>query len=135
MKICVVTPYFQESLEWLMHAHASVKSQTIEARHVLVCDGAAPAQIPDFQGTQIVLQRNYRDYGKMSRLIGCFHAITALEADAIAFLDADNWDHPDHLKTLSGIAGNAQVEAVSSARMLRNSLPPLRRDRRGGRAA
>jgi hypothetical protein len=86
MKICVVTPYFQESLEWVVHAHASVKSQTIEARHVLVCDGTTPAQIPDFQGTQIVLQRNYRDYGNTPRLIGCFHAITALEADAIAFL-------------------------------------------------
>ena len=43
--------------------HASVKSQTTEARHILVCDGSTPAEIPDFQGTQIVLQRNYRDYG------------------------------------------------------------------------
>jgi hypothetical protein len=118
MKICVVTPYFQESLEWLMHAHASVRSQTVEARHVLVCDGAVPAQIPDFQGTQIVLQRNYRDYGNTPRLLGCFHAVTALEADAIAFLDADNWYYPDHLRTLSGIAENAQLEAAASARML-----------------
>ena len=43
MKICVVTPYFQESVEWLVQANASVKSQTVEARHILVCDGSAPA--------------------------------------------------------------------------------------------
>lgn len=118
MKICVVTPYFQESNDWLIHAHASVRSQTVEARHILVCDGSAPAQIPEFQGTQIVLQRNYRDYGNTPRLIGCFHAITTFDADAIAFLDADNWYYPDHLRTLSGIAGNTQLGAAASARML-----------------
>jgi glycosyltransferase involved in cell wall biosynthesis len=117
MKICVVTPYFQESLEWLLQAHASVKSQTTEARHILVCDGARPAPIPDFQGTHIVLQRNYRDYGNTPRLIGCYNAITQ-DADAIAFLDADNWYYPDHLRSLSAIAANAQLDAVASARML-----------------
>jgi hypothetical protein len=118
MKICVVTPYFQENFEWLLQAHASVRSQTVEARHILVCDGSAPAQIPDFLGTHIVLQRNYRDYGNTPRLIGCFNAITALDADAIAFLDADNWFYPDHLKSLSAIAENAGLHAIASARML-----------------
>jgi glycosyltransferase involved in cell wall biosynthesis len=117
MKICVVTPYFQESVEWLVQAHASVKSQTIEARHILVCDGSEPARIPDFQGTHIVLRRNYRDYGNTPRLIGCYNAITQ-GADAIAFLDADNWYYPDHLRSLSTIAANSQLDAVASARML-----------------
>ncbi len=117
MKICVVTPYFQENVEWLVQAHASVRSQTIEARHILVCDGSAPAQIPDFLGTHIVLRRNYRDYGNTPRLIGCFNAITQ-DADAIAFLDADNWYYPDHLRSLSTLAVNTQLEAVASARML-----------------
>jgi hypothetical protein len=118
MKICVVTPYFQENLEWLMQAHASVKSQTVEARHILVCDGSTAAPIPDFLGTHIVLARNYRDYGNTPRLIGCFNAITAQDADAIAFLDADNWYYPDHLKSLSSIATSTGLEAVASARML-----------------
>ena len=117
MKICVVTPYYQESVDWLVQAHASVKSQTMEARHILVCDGSEPAQIPDFQGTHVVLRRNYRDYGNTPRLIGCYNAITQ-GADAIAFLDADNWYYPDHLRSLSTIAANSQVEAVASARML-----------------
>src|SRR5580698_1927 len=118
MKICVVTPYFQENLEWLMQAHASVKSQTVEARHILVCDGSVPAPIQDFQGTHIVLARNYLDYGNTPRLIGCFNAITAQDADAIAFLDADNWYYPDHLGYLLTIARAANLGAVSSARML-----------------
>jgi glycosyltransferase involved in cell wall biosynthesis len=117
MKICVVTPYFQENLEWLMQAHASVRSQTIEARHILVCDGAAPAPIPDFNGTHIILERNYRDYGNTPRLIGCFNAMTQ-EADAIAFLDADNWFYPDHLEYLCRVAAAANLQAVASARML-----------------
>jgi hypothetical protein len=118
MKICVVTPYYQENLEWLLHAHASVKAQTATAQHILVCDGSAPAQIPDFQGTHIVLPRNYGDHGNTPRLIGCYHAITALDADAIAFLDADNWYYPDHLRSLSEIGEAAQLGAAASARML-----------------
>jgi hypothetical protein len=118
MKICVVTPYFQENIEWLSQAHASVKSQTMEARHIVVCDGAAPAQIPDFHGTHVILQRNYRDYGNTPRLIGCFNAITTQDADAIAFLDADNWFYPDHLSYLAHIATNTHLDAVASARML-----------------
>jgi glycosyltransferase involved in cell wall biosynthesis len=117
MKIYVVTPYYQEPLPWLIQAHASVKSQTIEARHIVVCDGAVPAPIPDFQGTHIVLRRNYRDYGNTPRLIGCYNALTQ-DADAIAFLDADNWYYPDHLAYLTHIATRTQLDAVSSARML-----------------
>jgi len=117
MKICVVTPYYQESIEWLVQAHTSVKSQTTAARHILVCDGSVAARIPDFQGTHVVLERNYRDYGNTPRLIGCYNAITQ-DADAIAFLDADNWYYPDHLRSLSTIATNAQLDAVASARML-----------------
>ena len=117
MKVCVVTPYFQEDLAWICRAHESVKAQTIPAVHILVCDGAAPAQIPDFQGTHILLQRNYRDYGNTPRLIGCYNAITQ-DADAIAFLDADNWYYRDHLQYLIDVATASQLGAVASSRML-----------------
>lgn len=117
MKICVVTPYYQEDVSWLTRAHESVRAQKVPAWHILVCDGAAPAQIPDFQGTHVLLQRNYRDYGNTPRFIGCFNAITQ-GADAIAFLDADNWFYPEHLMTLAEVAVAADLEAVASARML-----------------
>ena len=45
----------------------------------------APAQIPSFHGTHILLGRNYRDYGNTPRLIGCYNAI-AQGADAIALV-------------------------------------------------
>src|SRR4029077_7921003 len=103
--------------EWLLHAHASVKAQTAPAHHILVCDGSTPARIEDFQGTHIVLQRNYADHGNTPRLIGCYNAISH-DADAIAFLDANNWYYPDHLRSLSEIAADAQLGIVASARML-----------------
>ena len=117
MNICVVTPYFQTDLAWLQHAHDSVKAQTLSAHHVVVCDGSVPAQIERFQGSHVLLPRNYRDYGNTPRLIGCYHAM-ARGADAIAFLDADNWYQPTHLAGLVGFARQNGLEACSSARML-----------------
>ena len=117
MKICVVTPYFETSEAWIQQAHDSVRGQTIAAQHILVCDGSAPAQLADFKGIHIVLQRNYKDYGNTPRLIGCYQAM-ALEADAIAFLDADNWYYPDHLEGLLRYAKEHQLDAIASSRML-----------------
>ncbi len=117
MKICVVTPYFETEESWLRQCHASVRSQSVEAHHILVCDGAARAALPEFRGSHIVLQRNYQDYGNTPRLIGCAHAM-AMEADAIAFLDADNWYYPGHLDGLIRFATENLLDAVSSARML-----------------
>jgi hypothetical protein len=117
MKICVVTPYYETPPQWLQQAHDSVRAQTIAARHILVCDGSAPAQIAPFEGTHILLGRNYKDYGNTPRLIGCYHAI-AQDADAIAFLDADNWFQPDHLDELLSYARANNLDACSSARTL-----------------
>jgi hypothetical protein len=117
MKICVVTPYFQTPLDWIIQAHESVKAQSIPAWHVLVCDGSEPARIPSFRGTHVLLGRNYRDYGNTPRLIGCYNAVTQ-GADAIAFLDADNWYQPDHLEVLWDYAVANSLDACSSARSL-----------------
>jgi hypothetical protein len=117
MNICVVTPYFQTETAWLQQAHDSVRAQTIPAHHIVVCDGSAPAQIQSFQGSHIVLPRNYKDYGNTPRLIGCYHAI-ARGADAVAFLDADNWFDPGHLEGLERFARENRLDACSSARML-----------------
>jgi hypothetical protein len=117
MNICVVTPYFETEQAWIRQGHASVRGQTVPAHHVLVCDGSAPAQIEAFLGTHIILQRNYKDYGNTPRLIGCYNAI-ARGADAIAFLDGDNWFQPDHLENLLRFARDNRLDACSSARTL-----------------
>jgi cellulose synthase/poly-beta-1,6-N-acetylglucosamine synthase-like glycosyltransferase len=117
MKVCVVTPYFETEPAWIRQGHASVRGQTIPAHHILVCDGSAPAQIEAFQGTHILLQRNYKDYGNTPRLIGCYNAISH-GAEAIAFLDADNWFQPDHLENLVQFAKQNDLDACSSGRTL-----------------
>lgn len=117
MKVCVVTPYFETPVPWLQQCHDSVKSQTVAAHHIMVCDGSQPAPIEDFRGTHIVLQRNYRDYGNTPRLIGSYQAITH-DADAIAFLDGDNWFYPTHVEGLVAFAAKNNLDVCSSSRML-----------------
>ena len=117
MTVFVITPYFETSDAWISQAHESVKAQTMASHHILVCDGGRPAQVPDFRGTHIVLQRNYRDYGNTPRLIGCYQAVTQ-GAEALAFLDGDNWFYPDHIERLMTFARDNNLDAVASARML-----------------
>lgn len=117
MKICVVTPYYQTDAAWVRQGHASVRTQTVSAHHILVCDGSDPVRIEGFLGTHIILQRNYKDYGNTPRMIGCFNAINQ-GADAIAFLDGDNWYQPDHLENLMRFAHDNNLDACSSARTL-----------------
>lgn len=117
MNVFVVTPYFNTPADWLAQCHRSVLGQTVPASHVVVCDGAAPAVIADFQGTHVILRRNYGDYGNTPRLIGCFRAVT-MGADAIAFLDADNWFYPEHLAGVLAHARANGLGACSSGRML-----------------
>jgi glycosyltransferase involved in cell wall biosynthesis len=117
MKVCVVTPYFKTEPSWIRQGHASVRGQTVPAHHILVCDGSTPAQIDGFQGVHILLQRNYRDYGNTPRLIGCYNAVTQ-GADAIAFLDSDNWFQPNHLENLLRFAQDNHLDACSSSRTL-----------------
>jgi hypothetical protein len=117
MNICVVTPYFETPAAWLTLCHRSVRAQGVPTTHILVCDGATPTPIPDFQGIHVVLRRNYADYGNTPRFIGCFQALTA-GADAIAFLDADNWYYPEHLSGLLAHAQANDLDACSSTRML-----------------
>ena len=50
-------------------------------------------------------------------MIGCYNAITR-DADAIAFLDADCWYYPDHLRSLTAIALDTKIDEVASARIL-----------------
>lgn len=117
MRVFVVTPYFNTPPEWLAECHRSVRAQTVPATHVMICDGATATPLPDFQGVHVILPRNYADYGNTPRLIGCYRAV-ASGADAIAFLDADNWFHPDHLEGLLRHAADNSLDAVCSGRML-----------------
>ena len=117
MKVFVVTPYFNTPEDWLRQCHDSVRTQSMPATHIVVCDGALPTPIPGFQGVHVVLRRNYSDYGATPRLVGSFQAVTE-GADAIAYLDADNWYYPGHLQAMAEFMRAHDLGAASSSRML-----------------
>lgn len=99
--IYVVTPYHTESLETLRRCHESVMSQQVEARvmHVMVADGHARPEIDGWNVVHIRLPQAHDDHGNTPRAVGSIVAETN-GAEFIAFLDADNWYHPDHLASM-----------------------------------
>lgn len=101
MKIAVVTPYHQEPIEWLRQCHESVLAQhDVQADHILVADGFARNEIDSWPTSQHVrLPCAHADNGNTPRAVGSVLARTQ-GYDFIAYLDADNWFHPEHLTSL-----------------------------------
>ena len=100
-RISVVTPYFKESTEMLMQCHQSVSSQIVDAEvtHHFVADGHPNYEIDDWGVQHTVLSRANDNNGNTPRAIGAIIAENQ-GYDFVAFLDADNWYHPDHLSSL-----------------------------------
>ena len=117
LRVAVVTPYFEESLELLRRCYESVAAQSYTCLHVMVADGRPRPDLDSWAVDHVVLPRSHGDIGSTPRLIGCYHAI-GLGYDAIAFLDADNWYRPDHIQTLVDLHRSTQAAFVSSGRML-----------------
>ena len=99
--ICVITPYFKESIEVLRRCHDSVMSQHVDAKvtHVMVADGFPVKEIDSWPVSHIVLPRANANNGNTPRGIGAVLA-EQLGANFIAYLDADNWYHEGHLHSL-----------------------------------
>jgi Glycosyl transferase family 2 len=98
-KIAVVTPYFNESLEILRRCHDSVVAQTLPATHYMVADGRPRPEIEHWPVRHIALPQNIGSWGATPRGIGAIIAF-AEGADAVAFLDADNWVSPNHTELI-----------------------------------
>lgn len=99
MKVAVVTPYCQEPAAVLRQCHESVERQTYPCRHYLVADGHPSPEVADWQAEHFKLPRQHGDVGNAARCIGAMAAASD-GFDAIAFLDADNWYHADHVASL-----------------------------------
>ena len=97
LKLAVVTPYHKESPETLWRCHQSVLSQTVSCTHILVSDGHPLPIIDQWEARHIRLPYEHGDYGDMAKSVGAMEAYVQ-GFDGIAFLDADNWYRPDHLK-------------------------------------
>jgi len=117
VKVAVVTPYYQEPLEWLLKTHESVLAQSYACRHVLVADGFPRKELSGWDVDHVLLPKAHGDIGSTPRLIGAYHAI-GLGFNAIAFLDADNWYAPDHIAGLVKLAQSVDAGFVSSGRWL-----------------
>jgi glycosyltransferase involved in cell wall biosynthesis len=117
MRVAVVTPYYREPLETLRHCQLSVARQTYPCSHVMVADGFPNPALDDWAIDHIRLPRPHFDIGSTPRLVGSYHAI-GLAADAIAFLDADNWYRDDHIEKLVELHKRTGASFLSSGRML-----------------
>jgi len=95
MRICIVTPYWQEPRAVLERCIASVAGQSVACDHLLVADGAPQDWLERAGVRHLRLDRNHGDFGNVARGIGAL--LAAGEGyDAIGFLDADNRIDPDH---------------------------------------
>jgi hypothetical protein len=117
LRVAVVTPYYRETLAILHHCQLSVAKQTYPCFHVMVADGSSNPAVDDWAVDHIRLPKSYADVGSTPRLIGCYHAI-GLGADAVAFLDADNWYRDDHIENLVNLHIKTSAAFLSSGRML-----------------
>ncbi len=101
----------------LRQAHESVLRQGVNAHHILVADGHPRAEIDDWEATHVTLPRAHGDNGNTPRGIGSMLAM-AERYDFIAYLDADNWFHPDHLRSLLSVYQATKPDVCCSFRTL-----------------
>lgn len=118
MKIAVITPY-HEITDELLHCLKSVKEQDHpNFLHITVGDGCdLPQHLFHEKLLNIPLPVNIGDYGDSPRSIGVVYAKT-MGADAVVFLDSDNWIAANHLSLLAGTANRHQSDIVACHRLL-----------------
>ncbi|MCC7272385.1 MAG: glycosyltransferase [Alphaproteobacteria bacterium] len=117
MRVAVVTPYFDEPVEWLRRGHESVLGQGVDATHFLVADGRPDATVASWDCQHIVLCRNHADWGNTPRMAGGLSAASQ-GFDAVAYLDADDWFLDGHLASLLALAERGEGELCTSRRLL-----------------
>ena len=115
MKIAIITPYFKESLDILKQCYNSVVAQQVNADHYFVADGFPRNEISSWKVKHIILEKSHDDNGNTPRGIGS-NIARELNYDFISYLDADNWFHKDHLKSLTNLYNNAKVNICCSKR-------------------
>lgn len=117
MKVAVITPYYQESDDWLIQCHESVIDQSYPCTHIMVADGYPNPLVDRLNVLHISLPQSHRDYGDTPRAIGSFSAV-GLGFDAIAYLDADNWYYPHHIAALVALHQQTGAAVCSTTRNL-----------------
>lgn len=100
-KIAVITPYYKESVSLLQQCHTSVTNQIVNASvtHFLIADGYPLDEIKSWHIEHMILPQSHDDNGNTPRGLGSLRAKES-GYDFIAYLDADNWFHENHLQSM-----------------------------------
>lgn len=116
MKIAVITPYINESTDILSRCHDSVMNQTyLNVSHIMVADGHPSAWTGGKRIEHITLPISHHDAGATPRALGALSAFSR-GYDAVAFLDADNWYQPEHIKIMVDKMTSDNLDAVVATR-------------------
>ena len=114
-RVAVITPYYREPVEFLAQCHQSVLAQGVGADHIMVADGHPLDCIDGWKVAHVKLPASHGDNGNTPRGIGSLLA-SSEGYDFIAYLDADNWYHDGHLRSLLDLWEQKRGVACSSFR-------------------
>jgi glycosyltransferase involved in cell wall biosynthesis len=115
MKIAVITPYHKEPTEFLRQCHQSVLNQAVDSDHFFVADGCPNEELIRWNIRHVSLPQAHADFGDTPRGIGGM--LADVEGyDFIAYLDADNWFHPNHLASLLSLWEATKADVCTSFR-------------------
>jgi hypothetical protein len=114
-RVAVVTPYFREPVELLAQCHQSVIGQDVAADHFMIADGRPLSCIDQWKVRHVKLPTAHADNGNTPRGIGSLLARSE-GYDFIAYLDADNWYHDGHLRSLLELWEDKRERACASFR-------------------
>ena len=114
-KIAVITPYYKEPLSVLKQCHDSVKAQGDYVDHFMIADGFPLSGVNELPIKHVVLPQGHGDGGNTPRGIGGL--LAEVEGyEFITYLDADNWYHPGHLRSLLDLHNQTRSPVTSSFR-------------------
>jgi len=119
MKIAVITAYCSDDFAYIDRCIRSVRDQSTQATHFVVADGCdVPLSNAQLAGVNILrIPIRHHDYGNTPRFVGSHLAIEK-GFEAIAFLDADNWYHTDHLSSLVSLHRSTDALIGASQRII-----------------
>jgi hypothetical protein len=100
MKIAVITPVTESSMQWLHKCCQSVLEQNVTAEHVIICDSEFIETIAKKYGATVLkLPKLSEKNMDSAKSIGALFAISQ-GAGAISWLNANAYFHADHLSKL-----------------------------------
>jgi len=116
MKVCVITPYYEESDAIISRCMGSVRKQTYPNWiHMLVSDGYHVDERTLGKIEHMILPRSHKDAGATPRALGAISAFSR-GFDAVAFLDVDNTFSEGHLEQMVAICKRSDADVVAARR-------------------